>query len=80
MTLILFVINDFVLYNEFTACKEEEQWVRFFIVCLVFMNSCLYHLTIYSDIINIKKIMLVFLYMSEANKHSRRDENQGGFF
>lgn len=49
MTLIVFVINDFVLYNEFTACKEEEQWVRFFIVCLVFMKSCLYHLTIYSD-------------------------------
>lgn len=77
MTLRVFVINDFVLYNEFTACKEE---VRFFIVCLVFMNSCLYHLTIYSDIINIKKIMLVFLYMSEANKHSRRDENQDRFF
>lgn len=45
------------------------------------MNSCLYHLTIYSDIINIKKkVMLVFLYMSEANKHSRRDENQDRFF
>lgn len=87
MTLRVFVINDFVLYNEFTACKEE---VRFFIVCLVFMNSCLYHLTIWdivryhllaSDIINIKKkVMLVFLYMSEANKHSRRDENQDRFF
>lgn len=48
--------------------------VFYWLVYLVFMNSCLYHLTIYSDIMNIKRIMLVFLYKS------RRGENQGGFF
>lgn len=78
MTLRVFVINDFVLYNEFTACKEE---VRFF-YCLFGVYEQLslpsHYIQWYHK--HKKKVMLVFLYMSEANKHSRRDENQDRFF
>lgn len=77
MTLIVFVINDFVLYNEFTACKEEEQWVRFFIVCLFGVYEQLSLPSHYIQWYHKHKKNNVSVFLHE---HSRRGENQGGFF